>query len=120
MNTPLTISLPIYIDQFHPPFPAVEAYLDAYGPQLLVGSATEQAEHDRMLRLPAELSALVFSFLSPAALDAARCVSRAWRIKILTDTWVLSSVLEPKEALAAIGSSGSRLAEPSIEGFSKS
>lgn len=96
----------IYIDKFHLPFPAVEAYLDAHGQQPFVNSSAKHANDDLLLRLPAELSALVFSFLSPASLDAARCVSRAWRIRIMSDTWVLSSVLESKESLAAIRLSG--------------
>lgn len=96
----------IYIDKFHLPFPAVEACLDAHGQQSFVNSSAQHTNHDLLLRLPAELYALVFSFLSPAALDAARCVSRAWRIKIMSDTWILSSVLESKQSLAAIRSSG--------------
>lgn len=105
-NPPVEVPSATYIDLFHLPFPAVEAYLDAHPHQSCVRSSTKQATHDLLLRLPAELSALVFSLLSPAALDAARCVCRAWRSKILRDTWVLSSVLEPKKAVAATASSG--------------
>ena len=70
---------------------------------MLMDSSTNQENRDLLLRLPAELAALVFSLLSPAALDAARCVCRAWRIKIMSDTWVLSSFLESKESGVAIG-----------------
>ena len=73
MNPSLTIPSLTYIDTFHLPFPAVDAYLDAHGQQPCVSSSIEhqQANNDLLLRLPAELSALMFTFLSPAALDAA-------------------------------------------------
>lgn len=100
------MSAPTYIDKFHLPFPDLDAYLDAHGQQPSVNSSANQENRDLLLRLPAELSALVFSLLSPAALDAARYVCRAWRIKVMSDTWVLSSVLESKESGVAIGSSG--------------
>lgn len=106
LNPHLTITTPFYIDKFHLPFPTLDTYLGAHEWQPLASGSTKQAKHDLLLHLPAELFALVFSFLSPAALDAARCVCRTWRIKIMSDTWILSSVLGPNEALAAIGSSG--------------
>lgn len=84
------------INKFHPPFPDVDSYLEAEE-QKATGSIWPKPEvPDILLRLPTELSTIVFSFLSPVSLDAARCVSRAWRLRITSDKWILSSVLSPE------------------------
>lgn len=83
-------------NKFHPSFPDVDSYLEAEE-QKAAGSIWSMPEiPDILLRLPTELSTIVFSFLSPVSLDAARCVSRAWRLRISRDTWILSSVLTPE------------------------
>ena len=51
---------------------------------------------DPISKLPPEVSDLILSYLSPAALDAARHVCKYWRTRILSNTWVLSSVLGAK------------------------
>lgn len=84
------------INKFHPPFPDVDSYLEAEE-QKATGSIWPKPEvPDILLRLPTELSTIVFSSLSPVSLDAARCVSRAWRLRITSDKWILSSVLSPE------------------------
>ena len=50
-----------------------------------------------ILNLPPEVSDLILSYLSPAALDAARHTCKDWRTNILSNPWVLSSVLGVKE-----------------------
>ena len=57
---------------------------------LLVGTS------DPLSKLPPEVSDLILSYLSPAALDAARHTCKYWRTRILSNTWVLSSVLGVK------------------------
>ena len=57
---------------------------------LLVGAS------DPISRLPPEVSDLILSYLSPAALDAARHTCKYWRTWILSNTWLLSSVLGVK------------------------
>lgn len=49
-----------------------------------------------ILNLPREVSDLILSHLSPAALDAATHTCKDWRTKILSNAWVLSSVLGVK------------------------
>ena len=49
---------------------------------------------DSIFRLPAEITDLVLSYLSPAALDAARYTCKAWHQHITSNSWVLSSVLD--------------------------
>lgn len=81
------------INKFHPSFPDIDNFLGAED-QLADGSIWPSPEiPDILLRLPSELSAIVFSFLSPVSLDAARCVSRAWRLRITSDRRILTSVL---------------------------
>ena len=63
-----------------------------------------------MFKLPSEVLDLILSFLSPAALDAARYTCRDWRTRILSNPWVLSSVLGVKEdRLSLAGSPSSKL-----------
>lgn len=58
-------ALDFAVNTFHLPFPAVGSYLQAHRTCALV------------LGLPAELSTLIFSFLSPAALNASLvCISK--------------------------------------------
>ena len=52
-----------------------------------------------IFNLPREVSDLILSYLSPAALDAARYACRGWWTIILSNTWVLSSVLGAREEL---------------------
>ncbi len=51
-----------------------------------------------IFKLPSEVSDLILSYLSPAALDAARHTCKDWRIRILSNTWVLSSILGVNKA----------------------
>lgn len=51
-----------------------------------------------IFNLPPEVSDLILSYLSPAALDGARHTCKEWWTRILSNTWVLSSVLGVKEA----------------------
>lgn len=81
------------INNFHPSFPDVDSYLEAEDQKAARSIWPRPEILDILLRLPAELSAIVFSFLSPVSLDAARCVSRAWRLRIISDRRILSSVL---------------------------
>ena len=50
-----------------------------------------------LFELPSEVSDLILSYLSPAALDAARHTCKDWRRRILSNTWVLYSVLDKDE-----------------------
>lgn len=52
---------------------------------------------DPIFILPSEVSDLILSYLSPAELDAVRHACKCWRRKILSNTWVLSSVLGIRE-----------------------
>lgn len=84
------------INKFHPSFPDLDSYLEAEEQKAAGSIWTKQEIPDILLRLPAELSAIIFSFLSPVSLDAARCVSRAWRLRISSDKRILSLVLTPE------------------------
>ena len=76
----------------HSPFPeSIEDYLKSTGAGTTV-EATDNQSHF-LTKLPLDISALIFSFLGPAALDAARCTCSAWRNQIMNDTWILRSVL---------------------------
>ena len=75
-------------DAFHLPYP--EDSNEARSPD---SEETQSSMNDPILRLPAELSDLIFSFLSTPALEVARCTSRAWRSKITNSRWILASVL---------------------------
>ena len=52
---------------------------------------------DPIFRLPSEVSDLILSYLSQAALDAARHTCKDWRNRILSNSWILSTVLNVKE-----------------------
>ena len=52
-----------------------------------------------ILNLPREVSDLILSYLSSAALDAARYACKGWWTTIVSNTWVLSSVLGVREEL---------------------
>ena len=54
---------------------------------------------DTLFNLPREVSDLILSYLSPAALDAARHACKGWWTIIVSNTWVLSSVLGVREEL---------------------
>lgn len=87
------------INTFHPPFPDVDSYLEAQQQGNRKSISITQETPDLLSRLPPELAALVFSNLSRVALDAARCLSWAWRMKIMSDPWILSAVLKPTAPL---------------------
>lgn len=88
------------INNFHPPFPDVDSYLEAEDQKAAGSTWPRPRIPDLLLRLPAELSAMIFSFLSPVSLDAARCVSRAWRLRIISNRRILSSVLTVERPLS--------------------
>ena len=52
-----------------------------------------------LFNLPREVSDLILSYLSPADLDAARYACKGWWTTIVSNTWVLSSVLGLREEL---------------------
>ena len=52
-----------------------------------------------IFNLPREVSDLILSYLSPAALDAARYTCKGWWTTIVSNTWLLSSVLGVREEL---------------------
>ena len=88
------------VDAFHPPFPAlVEHYIS--GPCELNGedSMRGRINHDDecIFDLPLEVSDLILSYLSPAALDAASHTCKYWRTRLLSDTWIPCSYLGGKE-----------------------
>lgn len=96
-HNPLQPQTPL--SRFHLPFPIGEHYQQIADRQQSYAS-TKPETVDLLMRLPNELSSQVWSFLPPAALDAARCTSQAWRAKIMSDNWTLTSVLEPETFLA--------------------
>ena len=52
-----------------------------------------------LFRFPHEISDCILSYLSPAALDAARNTCKLWRRQIMGNRWVLSAVLNNHTAL---------------------
>ena len=52
-----------------------------------------------IFNLPREVSDLILSYLSPAALDAARYACKGWWTTIVSNAWVLASVLGVREEL---------------------
>ena len=60
---------------------------------------------DPMFRLPSEVSDLILSYLSHAALDAARYTCKDWRRRILSNSWILSTVLDVSEGKSPLGGS---------------
>ena len=72
---------------------------EAHGDKILIGTSVS------IFNLPPEISDLILSYLSPPALDAARHTCKDWRTNILSNTWVLSSVLGVnKERSPSVGS----------------
>lgn len=61
------------------------------------GDTLSRGTNGLLFKLPSEVSDLILSYLSPAALDAARHTCKGWRTKILSNTWVLASVLGVEE-----------------------
>ena len=53
---------------------------------------------DLLRILPIEVSDMILSYLSPAALDAVRHTSRYWRQNIMTNYYVLSAVIKKRKA----------------------
>ena len=77
------------IDVFHFPFPAdPKRYVS-----MVAFKGMQDNTVDPILSLPAEVSYLIFSFLSVPALDAARYTSRSWWFKITGSRSSLTSVL---------------------------
>lgn len=69
------------------------------------GDSLLLATSGSILNLPPEVSDLILSHLSPAALDAATHTCKGWRTKILSRTWVLSSVLGVNEERSQVAGS---------------
>lgn len=76
-------------------------HADGHVDSLLLGTSGS------ILNLPREVSDLILSHLSPAALEAATHTCKDWRTKILSSTWVLSSVLGVKEERSQVPGSPS-------------
>ena len=74
-------------------------YAEGHVDELLLGTSGS------IFNLPREVSDLILSYLSPAALDAATLTCKDWRTIILSNTWVLSSVLGVKEEPSKISGS---------------
>ena len=66
-------------------------HADTHGDNPLLGTSGP------LFKLPWEVSDLILSYLSPAALNAARHTCKDYRTRILSNTWVSSSVLGVKE-----------------------
>ena len=83
-------------DAFHPSFPTSEEEISTLcvSGRVGLGQSEHACGHDPIFSLPNEVSDLILSYLSPAALDAARNTCRFWRTKIMGISWVLGSVLE--------------------------
>lgn len=52
-----------------------------------------QRNDGTIFRLPVEVSDLILSWLSPAALDTAELTCKIWRRNIMRNNWALSTVL---------------------------
>ena len=88
-------------DTFHLPFPAsATEYVRRYGIQENVHNVCDKVNRKVLPKLPPEVLDLVFSKLSPAALATARCTCRAWWTMIMSNRWVLASVLHCEHSLA--------------------
>ena len=72
---------------------------ESHGDNLLLGTK------DPIFKLPSEVSDLILSYLSPAALDAARHTCKDWRTRILSNPWMLSSVLGVEEQRPSVNGS---------------
>ena len=60
---------------------------------------------DPIFRLPSEVSDLILSYLSHAALDAARLTCKDWRRRLLSNSWILSTVLDVSEGKSPLDGS---------------
>jgi len=68
---------------------ALMAQIDSFSPDRAVNQ-----DSDAIFGMPPEISDLILSYLSPAALDAARYTCRLWRQRITGNRWLLSTVLD--------------------------
>ena len=81
-------------DTFHPTFPASAIeYIQRYGLPYNTHLSYRAGNPSDLSKLPSELIDLIFSKLSPAALAAARNTCRTWWTMIMSNAWVLGSVL---------------------------
>lgn len=88
-------------DTFHLPFPAsATGYVDRHGSRQNKSSLGDEKNNDSLSKLPPEISDLILSKLSPAALAAARTTCRAWWTMIMSNTGILASVLGFEHPLA--------------------
>ena len=78
---------PLY-DAFHLPCPSLNTDLVSQS-SARVGFVS----NDRISNLPPKVMDLILAFLSPVTLDAARLTCKTWRSKIMSNTWLLASVL---------------------------
>ena len=68
-------------------------HAQGHGAKLLLGAS------GTIFNFPHEVSDLILFYLSPVALDAARYTCKAWWTIILSNTWLLSSVLGVRDQL---------------------
>ncbi len=81
-------------DTFHLPFPASAAeYVQRHGSRRNNHPLYDEKNKDSLSKLPPEVSDLILSKLSPAALVAARTTCRTWWTMIMGNRWILASVL---------------------------
>ncbi|MCJ1404044.1 hypothetical protein MMC11_007268 [Xylographa trunciseda] len=74
---------------FHDLYPSSpQAYLSQCGLPL-----TYDASSDRVMNLPKEIKDQILTYLGVMDLDAIRCTSKSWWICIMTDVWLLRTVL---------------------------
>ena len=93
-------------DRFHPTFPSYLSTCGRLGILREPDQSQEQASRKELIsRLPVELSDLIFSNLTPTSLDAARYTCREWWCRIITRSWVVSTILGPDRAAIAVPSS---------------
>ena len=92
-------------DTFHLPFPAsAEEYVRRHGSQPNTQPSCDGENKNVLSKLPPEVLDLIFSKLSPAALATARYACRAWWTKIMSNWWILASVLDCEHSL--VGGAG--------------
>lgn len=88
-------------DTFHLPFPAsATEYVERHGSPQNKSSLCDEKNNDSLSILPHEISDLILSKLSPVALAAARTTCRAWWTMIMSNAWILASVLAFEHSLA--------------------
>ena len=82
-------------DTFHIPFPAsATEYVRRHGSQSNTHPFHDEATGGVLSKLPLEVLDLIFSKLPPAALATARCTCRVWWTTIMSNRWILASVLD--------------------------